>query len=259
MSEVVMSGTLELAIFAVASFVALIVISGAWTIQSFVLRCKASKLIDNASRATLTLAFIFKSNHVTKIMPCKVHANGYLETLSTSKKDPKHYIPILRTTFTRPTIEVGKNDAEMEQEEKDCIKEATEIATLEKEILTPTAIEGTNCRAYLVYDGVACAVTAEALVGLGVESQELRYNLNPNNKSKAFLNICLNVNPQLVKKHLTKLYDQSTVDGFGQDKWQEGWAERGKTMGEGSVKMLFLAGFGLCIVGCALMVAAFFL
>src|SRR5512133_2043217 len=96
-----MAGTLELAIFAVASFVGLIVVTGSWTVQSFVLRCKASKWIDKASRGNLTLAFIFKSNHVTKITPCKVHPNGYLETLSADKKDPKHWIPILRTTFTR--------------------------------------------------------------------------------------------------------------------------------------------------------------
>lgn len=256
MSEV--TGALSLAVFAVCSFVWGIVVTGAWGIQSFLLRSKAGKLIDKAHRGNLTLAFIFKSNHVTKITPCRVHPNGYLETLSTGKKDPKHYIPILRTTFTRPTLDVGAGSEmkELRAEEDLNVKEASDIATVEKQILTPTAIEGTNCRAYLVYDGVACAVTPEALLGLGVESENLKYNVGLSNQ--VFLDICLNLNPQLIKKHLTKLYDQSTVDGYGQDKWQEGWAERGKAM-DGNVKLLMFAGLGLCIVGAALLVASQFI
>lgn len=257
MSDV--TGTLSLAIFAVGSFVWGIVVTGAWGIQSFLLRSKAGKMIDKAHRANLTLAFVFKSNHVTKIVPCKVHPNGYLETLSAGKKEPKHYIPILRTTFSRPTIDIGNDSkntelSEVKTEEDQHVKEAKDIAALETQILSPTAIEGTNCRAYLVYDGVACAVTPEALLGLGIEEQSFNMGISDN----VFLDICLNVNPQLVKKYLTKLYDQSTVDGYGQDRYQEGWNERGRNM-DGNMKILLFAGLGLCIVGAAMLVAAMFM
>ncbi len=253
----------SLVVFSVGSFIAAIAVTGAWAVQSYFMRCKASKWLDYASHNGLTLAAIFKSNHVTKFVPCKVHANGYLETLSRDKKDPKHYIPILRTAFTRSVSEVSSVLSDMPDNEKDDlkqeaaaqVKEAAEIATMEKEILPPSYLEGSNCPIYFVYDGVAVAVTAEALLALGIPSRDFKLKMPG---GKAYIDFNLPLNPQLPKKYLTKLYDQSTVDGYGQDRWQAGWLARGKSM-DNNVKMLFLAGFGLCIVGCALMVAAFFL
>lgn len=248
MSEAVaLTGLDTLVVFAITSFIAAIVVTGAWIIQSLFLRCKASKILDGASRGSLTLALMFKSNHVTKLIPCRVHANGYLETLSKNKKDPKHYIPILRTTFTSSLV-----DAQVENDNS--VKEADEIGQVEKQVLTPTAVEGTNCRAYMVYDGVACAVTPEALVALGVDSQRVKMAVG-HGENTLLLSVGLNINPQLVKKYLTKLYDQSTVDGYGQDMWQAGF-NTAKRTGDGSAKLAMLLGIGLCIVGAAMLVAA---
>lgn len=259
MSEVVagsVPGLDALVWFAIISFAAAIVVSGAWAVQSFFLRCKASKLIDAASRSNFTLGLFFKSNHVTKIVPCKVHANGYLETMSKSKKEPKHFVPILRTCFTKKEVELDSSDPAYEAEKNASVKESQEIAQVESQILTPTAVEGTNCRAYLIYSGVACAVTPEALVALGVTAQNFTAMVGDEN-AKLSLDVGLNVNPQLVKKYLTKLYDQSTVDGYGQDRYQEGWAERSKN-GQDNAKLAILLGIGLCIVGAAMLCIAAF-
>jgi hypothetical protein len=262
MSVIDPTGALTLAIFAVCSFTAALCVTGAWVIQSFFLRCKISKVLDYASRNGLTVAAIFKSNHVTKLTPCKVHANGYLETLSKTRNDPKHFIPILRTTFSRPTTDPQQiTDTEVRKEEEYNVQEAQAIAQMEKDILPPSYLEGSSCPIYFVYDGLAVAVTAEALLGLGVPYKQFSYNAR--DKAGAFikelkLNIALPLNPQLPKKYLTKLYDQSTVDGYGQDRWQAGWLARGKSM-DGNIKLMFMCGFGLIICGAAMLVAAFFL
>jgi hypothetical protein len=245
-----------LMIMGVVSTIAFFAVLVVWGIINF-LTPKPAKTITRASWFHNTIAFIFQSNHVTRIVRCKVH-QGYLETIE--KK--VHRIPILRPSYQAP-IEAHTEDYLTEEGKKELLaKEKVlqqsnrDILEVEKQILTPTTLEGTRTPAFFVYDGVAVAVTPEAILGLSYRDKAFNGGVfDSTGKTVYPIKVLLGLDPPATKRYISALMDQTSEDAGFEDGRALGQRE-GKNEKIG--KLFIYGGIGLAILGfAALALSAF--
>lgn len=273
-------------IFAVACFISSLALGGGWIIQSYWMRSKAGKILDYANKNHLVLLIYFTSASISRIVPCKTH-NGYLETLSRSKNAQKNYIPLLRSTYnpaSESEVPNTNDDKEIIEFAKEREKLGEDLGKVEDQILKPSILEGTKCPVYFAYEGAAVAVSAEALLGLGLTCSDgkVKYKIpkklkvekgqivpvNPDDKievkdetkslGKRVIEWVYPVTPNLVKRYLTKLVDQATFNGAIKDAFIEGYNSKNIESG-GYLKYVYLTGIALIIVGAVLCLFAAFL
>lgn len=250
--------------WALIATILIFVVLGAWGVYHF-MTPKVSKEIRGAHRKHNTLALIFRDNHVADIVRATVAPMGYLQTV---EKVPKR-IPILRPAhipLTTPQAEADQEDLEAKVEKpkakaevltpeqaeeahsaSDIQKRLEKFETLTEqiggeEVLKPSILGSTFCPMYIVYSGVALAVTPEFLMGLSHEEQVTSGVIRV--KGKDLKAQCLlPVIPTKIKEFLPLLIDQTTIDGIAEDSKQEGRLEER----QGKNERLIL--YGAIIIG----------
>jgi hypothetical protein len=249
-----------------------------WALMNY-LTPKVSKTITRASIFRTSLAEIFQPNHVIRLVQCRLMPEGYLVTREKGRGKRPQYIPI-----ARPVYEYTPTGEDMNEKlKKEVEKQNTQLRNIERESVRVSAFEGCRVPVFLVYSGVALAVNVETLVGLDSENDYRKvwagaFGDNWEEEVKKFtlpqtmmnggtstsvlqqakdilVRVLLPINPEGIKRHLSKLVDQTTIDGIHADGWQEGY-EEGKA--QKNEKMFLYMILALLGAGIAIMVMIHF-
>lgn len=247
-----------------------------WCLYHFILTPKAAHTLTAASMKKQTLLQVFKDNGTCELKRCKIHSEGYIETVEKTPEfyflPRKAYAPKLQLTVPAPLTDselANLSDIDKAEfknlyaEEELAYEEMKGLESVEHDMTKVTMFQGCKVPIFVGYAGRAIAVNPGTVLGLTFDKSEVDTNvLTKLSFSKKGLvskleihaaQVLLPVVPENVQRFFNKMWNPEQSKAKDRNREEYGY-KKAKSM-KSEKWPLILGGIGM-VTGCVIAIVS---